>query len=271
MGGSSNTTTVQRADPWGPTQSYLRNAMAEAGQIHGEGGLTADPYGGPRVAGLSDPSRMAQQMMMGQAQGPNVTSAAAGTLSGMMDPSQYNARLEQVKENALGSAIPAAVSMFSGSGMTDSSTAMDHVGRAAAQAVAPLEYGAYQQAQDRAMQASAMAPSIDQAGYLPAQMVGRVGQAQDQMRQAEIDADMARHYETGSQQGRELEAYTNLLLGYGGMGGSQSATMPGASTGQRIGGSLLGGLGTYGALMSNPVTAPFGVVGGLGAGLMGLL
>ena len=49
------------------------------------------------------------------------------------------------------------------------------------------------------------------------------------------------------------------------IGGGQQAG--GQSTAGRIAGSALSGLGTYGALAMNPVTAPFAVAGGIVSGL----
>jgi hypothetical protein len=74
-------------------------------------------------------------------------------LASMMSGKDIYRDLATVKKNALGSAIPSAVSMFSGNGMTDSSAAMDTVGRAATEAVAPIDYGAWSQAQDRRLAA----------------------------------------------------------------------------------------------------------------------
>ncbi len=73
--------------------------------------------------------------------------------------------LGQVKQNALGSAVPAAMSMFTGNGMTDSSAAMDTVGRAATEAVAPIDYNAWQTAQDRALAATGQDNATRLAAY----------------------------------------------------------------------------------------------------------
>lgn len=249
--GSKNTTTTQKADPWKASQPYLRRGLRQSDRLYRQGG-----YGVPDP---SEETMLAQQMTLDRAGGgAPLVSAASGTLQNMMDPQYQSGQLEQVKQNALGTAIPAAVSMFSGSGMTNSSQAMDTVGRAATEAVAPYEYDAYNTAQSRALAASGMAPGMEQAGYLPAQMTGSVGAARDAL--------------AGSQtEGAEFQRYLSTLLGLGGMGGSQSTTQPGPSALQTAGGAALGGLGTYGALAANPATAGFALLGGLGSGLLGLL
>jgi hypothetical protein len=102
-------------------------------------------------------------------------------------------------------------------------------------------------------------------------MQGQVGASQDMRAQQGIDANMAQYYEGQNQQMNNLQGYLSNVMGIGGQGGGTTQTTPGVSTGQQIGGAALGGLGAYGALAANPVTAPFAIAGGVGAGLMGLL
>jgi hypothetical protein len=233
-GGGGNTTTIQKSDPWEPTQDPLKTAISRAEHLFKVGAFAPpsfqDATGGSRIADLSDATRdslkgtadLAKQGMSG----PNMLntaasgvegvirgdksgnmrqayqglsgamggsslrgtrgtlgsimsgrptrnfSEAAGTLRGqaggdvngmiaasrsglrgMMEGGATNPALEAAKENALASAIPAAASMFSGSGMANSSAAMDTVGRAAMDAVAPYEYQAANQSLDRSLAA----------------------------------------------------------------------------------------------------------------------
>lgn len=225
MGGGTTTTTQQTSEPWRPAQPQLIGALGEAGTMFKEGGFKVDPFAGPRIAGFGDVSQEAQSGILDMARGgAPMTEQASGYLSGMMDPSYQSEQLEAVKQNVLGSVIPAATAAFSGTGMLDSTPAMDFVGRAATEAIAPYEYGAYQAATDRGMQAAGMAPGMDVAGYMPAQMIGGVGAAQDELAQQQIAADMAKYYE---EQGVDLNAlrdYTNFVSGIGGMGGQVAGT-----------------------------------------------
>lgn len=224
MGGGSQT-TVQQADPWGPSQPYLEGAMSDAEQLYQGGGFAPDPYNAPRVTPFSDTTMTglgatAYQASLGA---PGVQQAGT-TLTSMMNPQAQEARLSAVKDDALGSAIPAAIAPFAGSGMTNSTLAMDTVGRAATQAVAPYDYSAYQAEQGRALQAAGMAPQIEQAGYLAPLMLTGVGQQMDAQTQALIDANMGQYYEGENQAMDALNNYSSLLLGYGGQGGSSSST-----------------------------------------------
>ena len=121
------------------------------------------------------------------------------------------------------------------------------------------------------LRAAALAPQSYQSTYMPAQMLGQVGNQITTRDQMERDADVARYQHDASIPARNLSAYGGLLLGAGGQGGSsfQSQQLPGPSTAQRIGGAALGGLGTYGALAAGPA-APFAIPAAGLAGLLGL-
>lgn len=234
---SGKTTTVQKADPWGPVQPYLSGLAGDANTLFNNGGFAAQPYSGDRVAGFGDLSQQAQGMTADIASGGAPTvGMAAGTLSNMMNPDYTSNQLEGVKRNALSSAIPAATSMFSGSGMANSSQAVDGVTRAAVDAVAPYEYGAYQNAQQNALAAAGMAPGIEQAAYIPAQALGGIGSLQDAMAQSQIDADMSAYYEGENQDATNLQNYANILMGLGGQGGASSSSQS----------SSMGGMGILG-------------------------
>lgn len=268
--GRRNQTVTQKAEPWRPTQPALEGAIGTLGDMFGRGAMTSQPYEGARVAGFGGDSLTSQGMIRNLASGPSVSGEASGFLSRMMDPNYQSDMLEQVKRNALGTAIPAATSMFSGSGMTNSSGAMDFVGRAATEAVAPFEFDAFNRSMDRGMTAAGMAPGIERATYLPATMLGTVGASQDAMSQARIDADMARHYETQGLERQNFENYLSNLLRISGQGGSQSTTQPGPSTMQSLASGGLTGIGTYGALAGIPAAGPFAIPLGIAAGLAGM-
>lgn len=274
MGSKNQTsTTVQKSDPWSGAQPGIAQAISAGQDLFAQGGFSASPYSGQRVADQSAATLQAQDMMMAQAgQGSPLASQASGALSQMMDSGYQTELLERVKSNALGSAVPAAMAQFAGSGMTNSGAAMDTVSRAATEAVAPIEYGAMNNMQTNALRAAAMAPGLDQAGYMPAQMMGQVGAAQDAYAQNLINSDMQQYYEGEMQAADNLSGFANMMMGAGGLGGNTTgtSTIPGATMGQRIGGSALGGLGAFGALSANPVTAPFAIAGGLGSALLGL-
>lgn len=121
-------------------------------------GPSSAAFAGPQYAGPSTATNAAMQGLSGSLAGqfsntgPNREQRqgygminAAGNAGPVTNQADLEAGLEAAKQDALGTAIPAAVAQFAGSGMANSSQAMQEVSRAATQAVAPIDY-AYQQA-----------------------------------------------------------------------------------------------------------------------------
>lgn len=269
MGGDSgSTTTTQRVEPWGPMRPHLYNAAGKNDFMYRYGKLEVEPF----RPGFNDLQHEARNMTVGAARrqsaaGQPYAKESLGTLSAMMDPDFTSRQLDDVKDYALDSAIPAAIAPFSGSGMTDSTLAMDTVGRAATDAVAPYAYGAHQNAQDRAVAAAGMAPGIEQQmaaqEYLPAQMIQSIGDSQM--------AEARRyHYEKEQAPIDEYQRYLSNVLGLSGMGSTTTGPSGQPSTLQRVGAGGLTGLGTYGALAATPA-APFAAPLAIGAGILGML
>jgi len=255
MGGSSSgggTQTV-RSEPWGPTQAPLKNIAIPAAR-RAYGNDLWDRAGDIRT---SRPTGRAEDMMMGAARSAsNLTQDARQSLRGFMDGDVYR-DLDAVRSNALGAAMPAAMAQFDMSGMGNSSLMADAAGRAAAEAIAPIEYGAWNEAQNRGLRATALAPSIGQMGMLGPGMMGQVGAARDARLMANSPA---------AGQLRDLTGYGGLLSQLGGLGGSQQVPgEPGTSPFGALAGGLSTGLGAYGALAAPAV----GLGGPVGAGLAG--
>lgn len=267
MGGKKQTVT-QQSSPWRPAQPYLKEAFGQAQDLYNQGAFSAAPYEGPRTITPSAATAGAQQGILNQAAGgaPGID-AARSYLTSAMGGGMYDG-MQGVRDNILGSAIPAATAMFSGSGMTNSSVAQDGVARAATEALAPFEYGAYENAQGRAMQAAGMMPGLEQAAYLPFQMQSQVGAQQDALQAAQIDAEMKKYYEGEGQAAANFQPYLQAIMGLGGMGGQSSTTSPQQGTG--LGPAIMGGLGMYGTLAGAGLSGGMSGLGGILAGLAGL-
>lgn len=259
-GGGGNGTQTVRTEPWHPTQEMFTGTLLPALQQAYDSNLW------DRM-GDFNPSRATE---MGQQATMRAGRRAEGFLGGAMDAQssfmdggeQYR-RLGAVRREALGNALPSVFASFDGAGMGDSSLMADAAGRAAVQAIAPIEYGAWNAAQDRALKASALAPSTAMAGAIPGQFFGQVGAARDAERAANRPA---------AGQFRDLMGYSGLLGGVGGMGGMQTGPGPqGASLGSSIAGAGLTGLGTYGTLAAAGVGAPWLLPLAIGAGGLSLL
>jgi hypothetical protein len=172
---------------YGGIDQLMRGQTPYAGMMQSDPRLARMAKNDPRLARMAqnDP-RLAQ---MGQSD---------PRLASMMSGKDIYRDLGTVKNNALGSAIPAAVSMFSGNGMTDSSAAMDTVGRAATEAVAPIDYGAWQAAQDRRLQA---------VGQDNSTRLAAIGQDDARQMQAIGQDDSRQMSAIGQDAGTRLQAY----------------------------------------------------------------
>lgn len=210
--GTQKQTTTQKAEPWKPATPFLKDILTEAKGLY-EGGQLA------QLAGFTPDQQAAFQGVSDLAGQPGVVGAATGTLTSLMDPTQYSQGLEAVKQQALSSAIPAAVAQFAGAGLTDSSVAQQEVGLAATQAVAPIEYQAQQAAQNIALQAAGLAPALQAAQYAPFQYLSDIGGQQQQQEQAQLDLPFT-----------ALNKYANLAYPAAGFGGTQSGTQSQSSS-----------------------------------------
>ena len=220
--GSRNQTTTQRVEPYFGSTEGLHTILQGSQNLYDAGELA-------QQAGFTPDQLAAQQQVRTLANQPNVVDTASGALQGLLDPSQYNQGLEGVKREALSSAIPAATAQFSGAGLTDSTTAQQEVGRAATQAIAPIEYGAHQAAQNRALQAAGLAPGLEQAQYIGPQALALQGAQQQAQEQGRLDLPY--------QQLQQLSGLiTPVAFGGASQSGTQQAPRPGF--GQILGGAL---------------------------------
>jgi len=238
-GGSSGGDTNVVNKPWRESQPFLKNLLADAQSGYDAGVFSTDPFTGNRVAPQSGMTQQALGQFSDIATAGNPISGQAQQGFGDFMSGDIYRDLDAVKQNALGDIMPAAMSRFSGSGMLDSTLAADSAGRAATQAIAPIEYGAWDSAQNRKLSALGMAPSLAANSYLDSQMLSMAGQQQDAFDQRNIDAEMAQYYETQNQEYDELQKASALGMGFGGMGGSQAN-----NTGDSGGGTLetIGGI-----------------------------
>lgn len=221
--GKSTTTQNTIAEPWKAAQPLLQRGLTEAERLYDAGQLTPDPYTGPRVAGQSALTQQGLSMLGGLGANNPITGAATGAYTDMLSADPYR-DLDLVKQSALADILPAARSAFSNAGMLNSSIAGDAISGAAARAIAPIEYGAFENQQNRRLSLLGMAPQMQGLGYQDAAAQIGAGQQQDAYNQSLIDADMARYYETENRPYDDLQRLSGLAMGYGGLGGTQSGT-----------------------------------------------
>jgi len=235
---SSTTNTI--SEPWEQSQPLLQQLLDSTGTAFNAGQFDIPPFPDQRVA----PQSGLTQESLGQfgdlgTVGNSITPLAGQGFEHFMNADPYR-DLDVLKQNALGDIMPGAMSRFSGAGMLDSTLAADAAGRAATEAIAPIEYGAWNQQQSRKLGALGMAPRLAANQYLDAQMLGLAGDRQDSFDQRGIDASMAKYYEGQNQLYDELQRAASLAMGFGGMGGTEQgkSTQPGGGAMGTAGGVL---------------------------------
>lgn len=127
---------------------------------------------------------------------------------------------------------------------------------------------------EREMQvrAAGLVPSLEQARYLPGQILSGVGAEQDAQAQAQINDQINRWNFDQQLPSNLLAQYMQMVMGnYGGTG---TMTAPGASTNRTAGmlGGALGGAGLgYSLAPALSMTGPWGAAAGAGIGLLSSL
>ena len=175
---SNKTTTNTIAEPWKASQPLLKDLIGATGTAFGSGQFDISPYGGERIAPQSGMTQQSLGMFgdIAGAGNPFGGPAAEG-FGDFMNADPYR-DLDLLKQNALGDIMPAAMSRFSGAGMLDSTLAADAAGRAATEAIASYEYGAWGDMQSRKLAALDMAPDLARASYTDPMMLAMAGGTQ---------------------------------------------------------------------------------------------
>lgn len=146
----------------------MRDVMGASTMAPGVGGTFRDVMGGNTMAGgvggtfkdlmgFNSLGGVPGQTLRQAAQGDdysNKLNDARRSLAQLAERGGQNKYLDAATQNALGGAVPAAVAQFAGAGLGNSSAAMDTVGRAATDAVAPYQYDAMNQALNRQLSAA---------------------------------------------------------------------------------------------------------------------
>lgn len=242
MGGNRQTTT-QSNSPYAPAQSLINQGLSDAQGLYNQGGFNIEPYSGDLVAG-TDPFRT---QAYGQVQGVADQSmqgaqAAQGGLIRALDPNLRSAAFDQVRQNVMDTVAPQVNSAFSGSGMTGSSLHAQNLSRGLAAGVAGVENQAFQQGEQRALQAAGMMGQANANLTRPLDYMRSVGGERQAQEQAEIQASVLQDQQAKTGELQAIQDYLALSTSAGGMFGTQSST-----TQQRPGLMGLLGLGLQAA------------------------
>ena len=217
---SKTTTTKQEAAPWQPAQGALRDVIGQGQQMYGSGGFQVDPYQGQRVADFSPDTVAAMQGMTG---GSAVTPMAMGAYSDFLGGGQGNPAFDQMRASAIKDTKAALGSTLAGGGL-NTGLGAEMFGRGLGEAIGGLDYGAYENMQNRKMQALGMSPQMQGLGQQDLRNQLQAGGMQDIRAQNVIGADMAKYYEGQQAPIDALSKFANLSAQMGGMGGTSMGT-----------------------------------------------
>ena len=247
--------------PWEPQVPYILGGFSAAKELYDRGAPAYYPK--ETLAGFDPSQDVAQKATLGYAMGPRTTAQQAAAenrliqgLSGEVDTARFDPVMDylgrEMKSNLETDVLPGirqSLVQYQPGGSTRGdlvqAQAISRANQQMLDKAAQLTYGAYSDAQDRAIQYGQMYPSIMAAPLSTYQAIGDVGAARRAMTQEAINRDMARYqYEAAAPQ-RALQDYMAMITGqYGSTSAGSGSTI---QTGQQQPNQLLPVLGNIAA------------------------
>lgn len=209
-GSQSSTTTVQ---PPKYLEPYLRGLAKDTKGAYTGGDFEVAPYSGQRVAELPGNLSAAWGMTADRATGNPLLGNAENAVGSAMNMGYQTDQLQAAKEAAIADIMPGINASFAGSGMAGGTGHQEALAKGLARGIAPIEYGAMENAQNRALSAAGMAPGLDAAGYAGINQLTGAGAQEMAYGQSLIDSEMGKYYESENAPYDELTRYSSMLLG----------------------------------------------------------
>lgn len=241
MSGSQQTgtaTSVQSADPWGPSQGPLLEGFDRAK------GFLDNPtqyYPGSTVVPFSPQTEAGLGRAETRAMGGAPTIDQAGNLISETIGGEYlnaNPYMEEAISTAqrptaqrfADTVIPSIQSGFSKSGRLGSGlqayqqqAAGDVAGQTMGDIATKMSFAGYEGERGRQMQAASMAPGIEAAGYMPSQELERIGAVREGKGGQELQDAINRYMFEQSEPRAELDRYMATI---GQRGGQTTSSQP---------------------------------------------
>jgi hypothetical protein len=248
MGGGGSqpaqtTQTVQKNEPWADQQPFLKFGFQEAQDLYNSDKPAF--YSGQTFVDQSPETKAALDMTAQRAQAgsPSLNAAeqqTADTASGKY-LGQGNPYYDQLVNTAQRSIAPGIESRYAQGGRYGSAGMREAVSRGVSDAVVPQLFADYGNERNRMQQASALSPTLAQAGYGDAAMLGQVGQQREAFGQQGLSEDIARYNYNQNLQSNKLAQFMNLVQGQYGGESLSTATSPGAPKADNTG-AIIGGV-----------------------------
>lgn len=206
----TNTESVQKAEPWGPQQPFLIDAMNQA----------SSQFRNPlsTVARFSPETTLAQNATAARAlSGSPLDRAASGQLQQTLQGDFLNAgnpNLGAVAQSVRAQVEPNIAAQFSRAGRSFSPAHAGTLGAGMTNALAPFAYGSYDAERTKQLQAAGLAPGVAAQDYADIGQLAGVGAQREGQQQSILDEPMKR-----------LREYRDLIMGFTG-GGTQTTNQP---------------------------------------------
>jgi hypothetical protein len=228
--------TTQEATPWAAVQPQLQQIAGDAKNLYESGGLNPSVYGGDRVAGINPQMQTALDAM---GAGSSIPAVAQAAWERQLNPAYSQTTMDAIRDGVTGRTQQSLASMFSGGG-TSNSLAAPAATDAMVRALAPLEYQFENDVAQRQMAALGMAPTIQNLGRTEMSDALTAGQILQGNEQNQINADMAKFYESANPEMQALQNYAGFINPMASMGGTSAGSETGPSA---FGTAVSGGLG----------------------------
>lgn len=255
MGSVFTSKQKSESSPYEPAQPAIQQGIEGLQNLFESGGFRVDPFPGQRVAGINPVEQQGlDAIVAGATNRSGYLDNAMGVASDVMGSGVQD--LADIERGVMGDAINSVQDQFRNAGMEGSSLHQAEGIDAAVRALAPIRYGANEDAMMRQLRAASLSPQLAAAAAQPAADVARAGARLTAQDQSVLDAQRAQYMEEQTAPITEQQMFAQLAAQYGGMGGTTvNTSRPGF-------GQIIGGLGQTAVGLYNG----FGYGGGGGMG-----
>ncbi|MGB1214834.1 MAG: tail fiber domain-containing protein [Pikeienuella sp.] len=202
----------------------INQGLADAQNLYNSGGFSPDPYQWGMVAGF-DPLRNDAIALGQESVTQNIANldASQAALTRAMDPSVS----DELKQSVMESVMPGINATFSNSGMTGSDLHQQNLAKGLATGMS----GLIDNAENRAIGAAQMLPTLGQYRTDQSSYLDNLGQGRQDYEQDLINEAMLRHNQATTADQTALQNYMALTTGAGSTFGVQQSTQSGGGTG----------------------------------------
>lgn len=240
--GGNTSTTTNNQQPWQGQQAPLLYGFGQARDLYNSS--SPSYYPGSTVANQGPATKAFQQGATALGvNGDSTVNAAGGYLDNVLG-GQYtnggpsNPFSQQLTKSISDSVLPNVAAQFSLAGRTGSPDEAGTMTTALTNALAPYQFGNYQQERQNQQSAAGMAPGQGQANAAPLGLLQQAGQSQDTQAQNVTNAGVNQWNYNQNLAANKLAQYMQLIQGNYGGTGTSTTTQPSGGPLGALGGLL---------------------------------